>query len=103
MTASSITRRFPRALAPFSGHHLGVRNSPIQIFNLNVGGGFVTFADEPPADATFVLSIDLAEAGQVTILVETVYRDTSGVAVRFLDLDAEASHQITHAVERSSR
>jgi len=103
VTASSVTRRFPRALAPFSGHHLGVRNSPILIFNLNVGGGFVTFADEPPADTTFVMSIDLAEEGQVTILVETVYRDASGVAVRFLQLDAEASNQITQAVYRSSR
>lgn len=103
MTASSVTRRFPRALAAFSGHHLGVRNSPVLIFNLNVGGGFVTFADEPPADTTFVMSIDLAEEGQVTILVETVYRDASGVAVRFLELDGEASNRITQAVERSSR
>ena len=103
MTASSVTRRFPRALAPFSGHHLGVRNSPLLIFKLNVGGGFVTFAEEPPADTTFVMSIDLAEDGQVTVLVEAVYHDASGVAVRFLELNAEASNRISNAVERSSR
>ena len=94
------TRRYVRAVGPFGGYHLGLRKAPVLIFNLNVGGGFVNFTDEQPTGATFVLTIDLQQEGRITIKAETVYRDASGIAVRFVDLDADGSERLGRAVER---
>jgi hypothetical protein len=96
---NSGARRYVRAVGPFSGYHLGLRKTPILIFNLNVGGGFVTFTDEQPTSATFVLTIDLNQEGRVTVKAETVYRDPKGIAVRFVDVDADASDRLGRAVE----
>lgn len=97
---NSGSRRYVRALGPFIGYHLGLRKTPILIFNLNVGGGFVNFRDDQPAGATFVLTIDLQHEGRITVKAETVYRDPSGIAVRFVDLDADGSDRLGRAVER---
>jgi hypothetical protein len=94
------TRRYVRALGPFNGYHLGLRKKAVLIFNLNVGGGFVTFTDEQPDEATLVLTIDLQQDGRVTAKAETVYRDPSGIAVRFVGLDADSSDRVARAVER---
>lgn len=94
------TRRYARAVGPFNGYHLGLRKAPILIFNLNVGGGFVNFTDEQPAGATFVLTIDLQQEGRITVKAETVYRDVKGIAVRFVDLDADGGDRLGRAVER---
>jgi hypothetical protein len=94
------TRRYVRALGPFNGYHLGLRKTPVLIFNLNLGGGFVNFTDEQPAGATFVLTIDLHQEGRITVKAETVYRDPSGIAVRFVGLDADTSGRLARAVER---
>jgi hypothetical protein len=94
------TRRYVRAVGPFSGYHLGLRKTPVLIFNLNVGGGFVNFRDEQPSGTTFVLTIDLLQEGRITVKAETVYRDASGIAVRFVDLDADGSDRLGRAVER---
>ena|SRR5688572_13448203 len=94
------TRRYVRALGPFNGYHLGLRKTPILLFNLNVGGGFVTFTDEPPTRSTFVLTIELPQEGRITVKAETVYRDPSGIAVRFVALDADAEGRVARTVER---
>ena len=94
------TRRYVRALGPFNGYHLGLRKTPILVFNLNVGGGFVTFTDEQPAGSTFVLTIELPEEGRITVKAETVYRDPSGIAVRFVDSDADTAGRLARAVDR---
>ena len=96
----SNTRRYVRAVGPFNGFHLGLRKSPVLIFNLNVGGGFVNFTDDQPAGPTFVLTIELPHEGRVTVLAETVYRDPSGVAVRFLDVGADETDRLARAVDR---
>ena len=86
-------------MGPFNGHHLGLRKTPILVFNLNVGGGFVNFTDEQPTGSTFVLTIELPEEGRITVKAETVYRDTSGIAVRFVDLDADGAGLLARAVD----
>ena len=96
---STNTRRYVRAVGPFSGYHLGLRKAPVLIFNMNVGGGFVNFTDEQPTGGTFVLTIDLNQEGRITVKAETVYRDASGIAVRFVDLDADGSERLGRAVE----
>ena len=93
-------RRYPRAVGPFNGYHLGLRKTPVLIFNLNLGGGFVNFTEGQPAGSTLVLTIDLQQEGRITVKAETVYRDASGIAVRFVDLDADGSERLRRAVER---
>ena len=93
-------RRYVRATGPFNGFHLGLRKAPVLIFNLNIGGGFVNFSDDQPAGRTFALTIDLGEDDRITVLAETVYRDASGIAVRFIDLDGEESERLGRAVDR---
>ena len=95
----SRQRRYVRVLGPFDGYHLGVSNTPVLIYNLNLGGGFVNFSDEQPAVATLVLSIDLPYEGRVTVNAETVYRDQSGIAVRFVDVDADTSRRLARTVD----
>ena len=97
---TSGIRRYVRALGPFNGYHLGLRKTAVLIFNLNVGGGFVTFTDEQPSATTLVLTIDLQQDGRITAKAETVYRDPSGIAVRFVDLDADSSDRVARAVNR---
>jgi hypothetical protein len=96
----SDARRYVRAVGPFNGYHLGLQKTPVLVFNLNLGGGFVNFTGEQPAGSTFVLTIDLGHEGRMTVKAETVYRDASGIAVRFVDLDAETSGRLARAVER---
>ena len=99
--AKSNARRYVRAVGPFHGYHLGLRKTPILIFNLNVGGGFVTFTDGEPAASTFVLTIELPGEGRITALSQIVYRDPSGIGVRFVDLDPEDADRVGRAVERA--
>jgi hypothetical protein len=93
-------RRYVRALGPFTGYYLGLSKTPVMVFNLNVGGAYVAFTDEQPA-AAFVLTIDLQQQGRITAKAETVYRDASGIAVRFVGLDADSSDRLARAVDRA--
>ena len=83
------TRRYVRVRGPFDGYHLGTK-TPVLIYDLNLGGGFVNFGDKQPAEATLTLNIDLPH-GLITVNAETVYRDQSGVAVRFVDMDRDTA------------
>ena len=93
------TRRYVRVRGPFDGYHLGMPKTPVLIYDLNVGGGLVNFSGEPPASATLVLRIDLPQEGRITVNAETVYRDQSGVAVRFVDLDRDTAARLVRTVD----
>ena len=98
--SSQSTRRYVRVRGPFDGYHLGKSRTPVLIYDLNLGGGFVNFGDERPTeDATLTLKIDLPRGGLVTVNAETVYRDQSGVAVRFVDLDRDTAALLNSTVE----
>ena len=90
-------RRFPRAHGPFDGYHVGPQ-TPVLVYDLNAGGGFVNFGDEPPNAVDFVLRVALPLEGLVTVNAETVYRHESGVAVRFVDVDVDTLERLTRAV-----
>ena len=98
--STTNTRRYARAVGPFNGHYLGLRKTPVLIFNLNLGGAFVNFADEQPASSTLVLAIELGDEGRITVKAAPVYRDATGIAVRFIDLDEDSSDRLGRAVER---
>ena len=90
------TRRYVRVRGPFDGYHLGTK-TPVLIYDLNLGGGFVNFGQEQPAEATLTLNIDLP-SGLITVNAETVYRDPSGVAVRFVDVDRHTAALLVSTV-----
>ena len=95
----STTRRYPRVRGPFDGDRLGDARTSILIYDLNLGGGFVNFGEEQPADATWRLKIDLPREGPITVDAETVYRGESGVAVRFVDLDRDSAARLARTID----
>jgi hypothetical protein len=93
------TRRYARVRGPFDGDHLDTPRTPVLIYDLNVGGGFVNFGEEQPTGATLTLRIDLPREGPVIVNAETVYRHESGVAVRFVGLDRDTTLRLTRTID----
>ena len=94
---STNSRRYVRVRGPFDGYHMGTK-TPILVYDLNLGGGFVNFGEKQPAEATLTLNIDLPH-GLITVNAETVYRDQAGVAVRFVDVDRDTAARLVSTVE----
>src|SRR5690242_11651670 len=88
------TRRYVRVRGPFDADHLDTPRTPVLVYDLNLGGGFVNFGDRLPAGATIRLRIDLPREGPIMVNAEQVYRDTTGVAVRFVDLDRDSASRL---------
>lgn len=99
---NEATRRYVRVRGPFDGDHLDESRTPVLIYDLNVGGGFVNFGDERPTGATMRLRIDLLREGPITVDAEAVYRVDSGVAVRFVDLDRDSAGRLARTIEAFS-
>jgi hypothetical protein len=93
------TRRYARVRGPFDADHLDSPRTPVLVYDLNLGGGFVHFGEEQPKGATLTLKIDLPREGPITVSAETVYRDTSGIAVRFVDVDRDTAARIARTVD----
>jgi hypothetical protein len=94
---STNSRRYVRVRGPFDGYHMGTK-TPILVYDLNLGGGFVNFGEKQPAEATLTLNIELPH-GLITVNAETVYRDQAGVAVRFVDVDRDTAARLVSTVE----
>ena len=93
------TRRYTRVRGPFDGDHLDAPRTAVLIYDLNVGGGFVNFGEDQPAGATLRLKIALPREGPITVNAEAVYRDTSGIAVRFVDVDRDSAARLARTIE----
>ena len=91
-------RRHVRVRGPFDGYYLGVPTKPILVYDLNLGGGFVNFADDQPNAATLTLKIDLPNEGSINVNAETVYRHQFGIAVRFVDVDRQTTARLMRMV-----
>ena len=94
---STNSRRYVRVRGPFDGYHMGTK-TPVLVYDLNLGGGFVNFGEKQPAEATLTLNIDLPH-GLITVNAEMVYRDQAGVAVRFVDVDRDTAALLVSTVE----
>ena len=92
-------RRFVRVRGPFDADHLDVPRTPVLIYDLNLGGGFVDFGADQPKGAALRLRIDLPREGPITVNAETVYRDAAGVAVRFVDLDRDSALRLARTID----
>lgn len=95
----NATRRYVRVRGPFDGDHLDTPRTPVLIYDLNLGGGFVNFGEDMPDGATLRLKIDLPREGPITVNAEAVYRDRTGVAVRFVDLDRDSAARLTRTID----
>jgi hypothetical protein len=93
------TRRYVRVHGPFDGDHLDAPRTSVLIYDLNLGGGFVNFGEDRPAGATLRLRIDLPREGPITVNAEAVYRDTSGVAVRFVEMDRDSAMRLARTID----
>ncbi len=69
--SAGVRRRYRRVKGPFSGRLLGPTKTLIFITDLNLGGGFINFFEQPPQESTFVVRINLHE-GPITVNAETV-------------------------------
>jgi len=93
------SRRYVRVHGPFDAAHLDVPRTPVLIYDLNLGGGFVNFGEDRPTGATLRLRIDLPREGPITVNAEAVYRDTAGVAVRFVELDRDSAGRLARTID----
>ena len=93
------TRRYVRVRGPFDADHLDLPMTPVLIYDLNLGGGFVKFGEERPTGATLTLKIDLPLGGPITVNAEAVYQDGAGVAVRFVDMDGDTTDRLARNIE----
>jgi hypothetical protein len=95
---ASAQRRYRRVKGPFSGRLLGPTKTLIFITDLNLGGGFINFFEEPPEESTFVVRINLQE-GPITVNAETVSRHDSGHGVRFVNMDTDTAGRLERTTE----
>jgi hypothetical protein len=93
----STKRRFPRVHGPFFGYY-ETPQTPVLVYDLNLGGGLVNFGGQQPTAVVFALSVALPREGLITVRAETVYRHETGVAVRFVDMDAETRKRLARVV-----
>ena len=94
---TSTKRRYPRVTGPFYGFY-ETAQTPVLVYDLNVGGGFVNFGDDQPGAADFVLNVALPYEGVISVRAETVYRHQAGIAVRFIDVDVDTRDRLSRTV-----
>lgn len=90
-------RRFPRVHGPFFGYY-ETPQTPVLVYDLNLGGGFVNFGGEHNAAVAFGLGVALPNEGVINVHAETVYRNESGVAVRFVNMDVDTIARLARIV-----
>ena len=98
-TKGSATRRYARVRGPFDGYCRSESDAPVLVYDLNLGGGFVSFTSTQPESSTLRLNIDLLREGPIHVTAETIYRDRNGVAVRFVDMDADSAARLRRAMD----
>ena len=92
-------RRYERATGPFDG----TLDGPVLIYDLNVGGGFITSPLAPLIGSTVVLKISLPKDGWISVNAEVLFHYGHGFSVQFLDVDADTASRIARTVEAFRR
>src|SRR5260370_12618333 len=67
-------RAHPRVAGPFDGRRVGALETPIQLFDLSLGGCFVNSLHEQQLGVKLVLKIELPGEGWITLKAMTLYR-----------------------------
>lgn len=87
-------RRYERVTGPFDG----LLETPVLVYDLNLGGCFINSPHEPQIGASLALKINLLHEGWISVTAEPLYRHQHGFGVRFLDLDSDAAARIARTV-----
>jgi len=77
---------------------MGPTKTLIFITDLNLGGGFINFFEQPPREPRFMVRINLRE-GPIVVVAETVSRRESGHGVRFVNLDRDTTVRLQRTTE----
>jgi predicted nucleotidyltransferase len=100
----SDRRRDDRLHGPFDGFRIGAIETPLRLYDLSEGGCFITSLHDQQTKVAFLLRIDLPYEGWITVKAETLYRrDNFGFAVRFLDVDEDASNRLERSLDQLRR
>lgn len=86
-TGEKDRRQHRRYKGPFEGVRSGLLPTPLRIYDLSLGGCFITSYHEQQPGSVFRLEIDLPGEGRIAFTGETLYNLPGGYAVRFVDLD----------------
>jgi hypothetical protein len=93
-------RKHDRVAGPFDGCRVGLLETPVRIYDLSLGGCFVTSTHDQQAGSRVILQIDLPKEGWTTVNGETVYRRQGfGFGVRFVDVDAETTARLIRTID----
>ena len=92
-------RRHLRIAGPFDGVRVGFLQTPLQIFDLSLGGCFVNSLHDQQVGVVFNLKIDLPQEGWIMLKAETLYRRDCGYAVRFIEMNAVARRRLERVLE----
>jgi hypothetical protein len=92
-------RRYKRVTGPFDGRQLALADTPVLIYDLNLGGCFVNSMHEQLEGSALLLKIDLLQEGWITVNAETLYRHQFGFAVRFVDIGEESAARLVRTVD----
>ena len=95
-------RRYERVTGPFDGQIEAVE-TPVLVYDLNLGGCFVNCTHQPQIGSLLVLKIDLPHEGWISVNAEALYQHAHGFAVQFPALDTDAASRIERTVARGSR
>ena len=92
-------RRYDRVTGPFDGF----LEAPVLVYDLNVGGCFVTSSEKPLEGTTSILKIKLPPEDWITVNAVTLYHFEHGFAVQFLGLDSDTEARIARTVAALKR
>jgi hypothetical protein len=95
-------RRHQRYAGPFEGVRVGVLETPLQIFDLSLGGCFVNSMHEQQEGVTFKVKIELPGEGWIPLRAETLYRRPGGYAVKFIDVDEGTRARLRRGLENAT-
>jgi PilZ domain len=95
-------RQFTRILGPFDGSRGTSIETPVQIYDLSLGGCFVNSTyDAPTVGRIFTLNLDLPREERISLRVEVVYsRLDYGYAVRFVELTDESCAMLARVIDK---
>jgi hypothetical protein len=93
-------RAHHRVAGPFDGRRVGALETPIQLFDLSLGGCFINSLHEQKLGIMLVLKIELPGEGWITLKAKTLYRRGEfGFAVKFIEMSEDASLRLERALD----
>ncbi len=93
-------RQHLRMPGPFEGVRTGFLQTPLQIFDLGLGGCFVNSLSDEQEGVVFNLKIELPHEGWIALKAETLYRRDGGYAVRFVEMNDITWKRLQRALTR---